>query len=236
MSDSDQSETESDSTAAERRDIGHGLFDESMGPGSAMAHLYRGEIHRMEAWRQRLDRTTYWAVTVLAAILTWAFSNRSNPHYIILIGIAVLTVFLTVEARRFRGYDIWRSRVRSLQENVFAYALDPSQGVVDADWREHLSRDYRQPKMKIGFEESIAHRLRRVYFMLYVLLLVAWLIRVTGFAGRPWPTSARIGAVPGTAVTGLVAIFYLLLIVVAFRPREWHVDREVHGYETDPWD
>lgn len=27
-------------------------------PGSPLAHLYRGEIHRMKLWRERLDRTT----------------------------------------------------------------------------------------------------------------------------------------------------------------------------------
>lgn len=56
---------------------------------------------------------------VVAAILTWAFSSLDNPHYILLIGAATLSVFLVIEARRFRGYGIWRSRVRALQKNVF---------------------------------------------------------------------------------------------------------------------
>lgn len=55
-----------DSTSPERREI----VDESGGLGSAMAHLYRGEMDCMTTWRQRLDQTTYWAVTVMAAILT----------------------------------------------------------------------------------------------------------------------------------------------------------------------
>lgn len=37
-----------DPTDAEYREIGQGLLDEEMGPSSAMAHLYRGEIHRMK--------------------------------------------------------------------------------------------------------------------------------------------------------------------------------------------
>lgn len=234
--DADRTADESERATGEGEDIGRGLFDENMGPGSSMAHLYRGEVHRMERWRERLDRTTYWAVTVIAAVVTWAFSSQNNPHYIVLIGIAVLTVFLNIEARRFRGYDIWRCRVRLLQKNVFAHALAPSNPVSDPEWREELRRDYLQPRMKITLEESIAHRLRRVYFPLYSLLLVAWLIRITGFAGRPWPSSAAVAWIPGVAVTGAVGLFYLALAVVAYRPREWHVEREIEGYEIDPWD
>ncbi|WP_101294432.1 DUF2270 domain-containing protein [Halegenticoccus soli] len=225
-----------DPTSRENRQLGRGLFDEDMGPGSAMAHLYRGEIHRMKFWRERLDRTTYWAVTVIAAILTWAFSSHTNPHYIVLIAVAILSVFLVIEARRFRGYDIWRSRVRLLQKNVFAYALDPSRSVSDPQWRAELSEDYRSPKMKISFEESLAHRLRRVYFPLYALLLAAWLIRVTGYAASPWPSSAAIGPVPGVVVVGIVAASYVGLAVIAYRPRQWRVERELEGYEIDPWE
>ena len=36
-----------DVTDAEHREMGEGLLDEEMGPGSSLAHLYRGEIHRM---------------------------------------------------------------------------------------------------------------------------------------------------------------------------------------------
>jgi uncharacterized membrane protein len=54
------------------------------------AHLYRGEIYRMRFWRERLDRTTPWEIIVIAGILTWAFSSRSRPHYIILMAIAIL--------------------------------------------------------------------------------------------------------------------------------------------------
>lgn len=114
----DHSSKEFDPTNPAHRELGEDLFNEEMGPGSAMAHLYRGEIHRMQYWRERLDRTTYWAITVIAAILTWAFSSPSHPHYILLLAIAILTVFLFIEARRFRGYDIWRSRVRLLQKSL----------------------------------------------------------------------------------------------------------------------
>lgn len=61
---------EIDPTDSDNREIGEGLLEEDMGPSSAMAHLYRGEIHRMKFWRERLDRTTNWAVVMISAILT----------------------------------------------------------------------------------------------------------------------------------------------------------------------
>jgi len=209
--------------------VGRGLLDEEMGPSSALAHLYRGELHRMKLWRERLDRTTNWAVVVIAALLTWAFSSPGNPHYIVLVGVATLTVFLVIEARRYRGYEVWRTRVRTLQENVWAYGLDPEGGLVDPGWRRRLGEDYRRPALKITAEEALAHRLRRVYLPLFAVLLAAWLVRITAFASEPWLTAAAVGLLPGTVVVGAVAVFYAGAAVVALRPRTWHAKGELRA-------
>jgi len=222
-----ESKDDADTTDAEHRDIGRGLLEAEMGPSSSLAHLYRGEIHRMKFWRERLDQTTYWAIVIMSAILTWTFSSRNNPHYVLLLGVAALTAFLLIEARRFRGYDIWRGRVRTFQKNVFAYGLDPSVGLEDPNWREQLSRDYRQPVIKISFEEAIAHRLRRIYLVLFSITLSAWVIRIAAFSTRPWPESAAVGSIPGLAVTAAVVAFYLLAVFVAMRNRTWQSEDEL---------
>ncbi|MFC7227330.1 DUF2270 domain-containing protein [Salinirubellus salinus] len=206
--------------------VGYGLLDEEMGPSGAMAHLYRGEVHRMKLWRERLDQTTNWAVLLLAAILTWAFSNPSNPHYVLLIGNIAVGLFLVIEARRYRAYDMWRSRVRTLQRNVFAPGLDPTREV-DPDWREHLAADYYQPTLKITFEEALAHRLRRVYLPLFCILDGAWVLRVTAFSAVPWPESAAIGVVSGLAVTAGLAVAFCAALFVALRPRTWRAQDEL---------
>jgi uncharacterized membrane protein len=206
--------------------VGLGLLDESMGPSSALAHLYRGEVHRMKLWRERLDRTTNWAVLLLAAIVTWAFSNPSNPHYVLLIGNLAVGLFLVVEARRYRAYDMWRSRVRTLQRNVFAPGLDPTQPP-DPSWRARLAADYRNPTLKITAEEGIAHRLRRVYLPLFALLDAAWVLRVTSFGAEQWPASAAIGPIPGVLVTlGLAAVLGAS-VFVAVRSRIWRAHDEL---------
>jgi len=234
MSDQEQS----DAAAAGDPDVGRGLLDEQMGPSSAMAHLYRGELHRMTLWRERLDRTANWAVTVMAAILTWAFSSPNNPHYVILVGGIMLAIFLSIEARRYRGYDMWRSRVRVLQENVFALGLDPSSGVETPDWRERLSEDYRNPRMRISYEEAIAHRLRRIYLPLFTVLFGAWTFKVVFVVtDAAWPASASIGMLSGVIATGLVVLGYVGLLLVTFRPRRWKAKGELrHEEEIQPWE
>ena len=207
--------------------VGEGLLDRDMGPSGAMAHLYRGEIHRMKLWRERLDKTTNWAVLLIAAVLTWAFSSEANPHYVILVGHAAVVMFLFIEARRYRAYDLWRSRVRKLQEHVWAVGLDPNIDLEESDWREELAADYRRPKLKISTEEAIAHRLRRVYFPLFTVLNGAWLLRVTAFAGTDWPASAAVGTIPGTLVTAVVAVLYVGALVICCRPRTWHTRGEL---------
>jgi uncharacterized membrane protein len=133
---------------------------------------------------------------------------------------------------------MWRSRVRILQRNVFAYSLDPSQGIEDPDWRPRLSRDYREPRAKVSYEEAIAHRLRRVYLPLFTVLLSAWLFRVvvTPTPGGVWPASAAVGAISGTVTTAFVGAFYLLLVGVTFRPRVWQATGELRRSEVGAWD
>jgi uncharacterized membrane protein len=209
-------------------DVGKGLLDVDMGPSSALAHLYRGEVHRMKLWRERLDRTTNWAVILMAAILTYAFSNQSNPHYVILIGNAAIGLFLVVEARRYRAYDVWRSRVRTIQENVWAAGLDEGEPI-RGEWREELADDYRNPALKITAEEAIAHRLRRVYLPMFAILNGAWVARVTAFGDVPWPDSAAIGQIPGLVVTLGVAAIFVGGCFIACRPRNWQARGELRS-------
>jgi len=199
----------------EHKEIGREMVDQSTGLGSVAAHLYRGEMERTVGWRERLDTTTNWAVTVMAAIVAYGFSGDVS-HAVILAGIMMGTAFLFIEARRFRDYDIWRSRVRSLQVNLFADALDPSQGVEQDAWRESLSQDYRDPKPKISYRGALAHRLRRVYLPLLSAMALAWLFHLWAFQpGTPFFESASLPGISGTLVVSVLAAYFCVLFVLA---------------------
>lgn len=220
----------------EHREIGRKIVDESGGLDSAMAHLYRGEMERVTTWRRRLDQTTYWAVTLMAAILVWAFSIGEAPHAILLVGMATVGVFLWIEARRYLGYDIWRSRVRVLQENLFAYALDPSRELTYENWRGELAEDLYHPSPKLSTVSAVAHRLRRVYFPLLGVLLLAWLGKITIYTpGEPWFRTAAIGAIPGPIVVAIVALVYLGLFALMMVPSNRHIRGEIYGEDVGFW-
>jgi uncharacterized membrane protein len=204
---------------------------------SLMGHAYRGELGRTTAWRTRIDRTTNWAVVLAATLLTWAFSGASRPHYILLVGVVMVTVFLGIEVRRYRVYDIWRSRVRLFEENMFANALDP-EGVEQTAWRELLSDDFREPTIKIPVREALARRLRRVYLPLISVLLFAWVVRLTVFASPETGTveTASVGGVSGVFVLTGVSVFYATVLVLTFWPSGRKAKGELQSEtDTDEW-
>src|SRR4249919_4036393 len=88
-----------------------------------LAHLYRGEMYRSKVWRTRLDATTNWAVATTGIALSVAFSNVENsPLPLVLVALLDL-VFLAIEARRYRYFDIWRTRVRQMEVSMYGPLL-----------------------------------------------------------------------------------------------------------------
>lgn len=229
-------ESSPDSGPSETPELSSEITDESSEMNALLGDAYRGELDRETTWRSRLDQTTTWGVTVVAAILTWAFSSGTNPHYIILIGILALSFFLFIEARRYRDYDVYRSRVRLFQQNLLANALDPSDGVEHENWRNQLSQDYRRPTLKVSTWEAVAHRLRRMYLPLLAVLLIAWLFRVTAFApNESLLTTAAVAIVPGAVVVVGIALYYTTAVAIVLWPRDREAKGEFREGDTNTW-
>src|SRR5216684_4265336 len=145
---------------------------------TAMVHFYRGEVQRSNAWRTRLDTTTYWAVFTSAATLSFAFSSASNPHFLIPINSILVAIFLVMEARRYRYYEIWASRVRVIETGYFAQMLAPDGVARDQEWASHLASDLLTPHFTISEKEAIGRRLRRNYIWIFMLLALSWNLKV----------------------------------------------------------
>lgn len=225
-----------DPEAPEAREIGREMVDQSTGLGSVMAHFYRGEMDRETTWRQRLDETTKWAVTVIAAILTYAFSSSDTSHAVLLAGMAIVAMFLGIEARRYQDYDVYRARIRLLQENLFANALDPSAGVEHHDWRAELSEDLRNPSLKVPYQNALSRRLRRVYLPVLAVLLAAWLFRITVLSsGQSILDAAALGRLPGLVVIGVVGLFYLVALGLALWPQKRQAKGEFDEADYGDW-
>lgn len=224
-----------DPEARDQREIGREMVEQSTGLGSVMAHFYRGEMDRETTWRQRLDESTKWAVTVIAAILTYAFASSGTSHAVLLAGMVIVAIFLGIEARRYQDYDVYRARIRMLQENLFANALDPSSGVEHHDWREELSDDLRNPTLKVPYQSALSHRLRRVYLALFAVLLAGWIFRITVLSSGPVSEVAALGTLPGIAILAAVGMFYIVAVAVTFWPHPRYAKGEFSEVDAGEW-
>ena len=92
---------------------------------NTLVHYYRGEIVRMAGWRDRLDRTSNWAITVVAAMLSVSLSTPNAHHGVLLFAMLLILLLLWIEARRYRFFDVYRARVRQIERNYFAEIFEP---------------------------------------------------------------------------------------------------------------
>jgi uncharacterized membrane protein len=146
---------------------------------AAVVHLYRGELYRANSWRIRLDNTTNWAVLTAAGLLTFTFGEGSHSHWVLLLGLALVAAFHTFEARRFRTWHVWRSRVRMIEENFYGPILRRDLRSPDVAWGVLVARDLFQPRYKIGRLQALRARLVRNYWAVYAVILGAWVIKVS---------------------------------------------------------
>ena len=187
---------------------------------TAMAHFYRGEIQRSNTWRNRLDTTTNWAVLSAGAMLSFAFSSTTSPHFVIPVDSILVAVFLVMEARRYRYYEIWSNRVRVLETGYLASMLAPESVPRDQDWASHLASDLLTPHFTISVWEAIGRRLRRNYIWLFALLALSWNLKVYLY---PTPAHnfdefilrAQVGLVPGWVVFLVGFVFNAALFIFA---------------------
>ncbi len=188
---------------------------------TAMVHLFRAEVSRANVWRQRLDTTTNWAVITTGAVVSLAFTQGQVSHLVILLNLLLLTIFLVTEARRYRYYELWSSRVRMMETDFFAAMLVPP-FKPSPDWAEGMAESLLQPEFPISELEALGRRLRRNYLWIYLIVGIAWLAKLSLFPEPVQSTSEIIrragigGLLSGELVISVVAGFYILLFLLTF--------------------
>lgn len=187
---------------------------------NTLVHYYRGEIVRMAGWRDRLDRTSNWAITVVAAMLSVSLSTPNAHHGVLLFAMLLILLLLWIEARRYRFFDVYRARVRQIERNYFAEIFAP-EPQLRAHWASRLAEDLRKPRFLISHRSALSRRLRRNYIWMFLILLMAWVLKISSHAlqgeGQEPEIvrslheivgNAMLGPVPGWAVLAAVAFFY----------------------------
>ena len=183
---------------------------------TAMVHLYRGELAEATAWRGRIDTTSNWAIVMSATTLSFVFADKAIERHVL---IPIITLFVTfllnMEARRYRFFDIWRSRARTLEINFYAPLLAGTKPA-NPDWANRLSQDMEWPRFHMPWWEAMGRRLRRNYTGIYCVLFASWMVVLTT---HPTPTTslseiisrAAIGPIQGAIVFSAMLLFYASL-------------------------
>lgn len=198
----------------------------------ALAHLYRGEVYRSTIWRTRLDTTTNWSVVTLGIALSISFADpNASPLPLLLVGI-LISMFLILEARRYRYFNVWRARARWIETKFYAPLLLTSNKPDPGDWQDILAKDYLSPQYHIGFWRAMGRRLRRNYMWIFGFQAVAYYGKIII---HPTPLQSidellvrmAVGPISGAVIffTGLV--FHSAWISLTFYART--LDRRRHG-------
>jgi uncharacterized membrane protein len=193
---------------------------------TVLAHYYRGEITRMISWRDRLDRTTNWEIGALAAMLSISLASDEAHHSVLLFAMLLIYGLLVIEARRYRFYDVYRARVRKLENEYIAAMLSPTPGNAHMSFGSY-SDELRMPMFSISLLQAMSRRLRRNYFWIFLVVLLAWMVKTTSHISdghtrlvhtvAEFLENTAIAGIPGIAVLSGVVGLYVWLAFVMFR-------------------
>jgi uncharacterized membrane protein len=185
---------------------------------TAMVHLFRAEVARANVWRQRLDTTTNWAVVTTGASISLTFTESEISHIVVMLNLLLVTVFLLIEARRYRYYELWSSRVRLMETDFFAAMLVPPFHP-SPDWAEVLAENLLLPHFPISTWEALGRRLRRNYLWIYVVVGFSWVAKLWLFPTMATSLDevmnrASVGPITGQIIlSGSLALFMAVIVI-----------------------
>ena len=200
---------------------------------NAFSHYYRAELSRMISWRDRLDRTTNWAIGATAAMLSVSLSTPTAHHGVLLFAMLLVFLLLVIESRRYRFFHVYRSRVRILERNYYSPLFGGRELIDPTRWMTLLSEDLLAPRFTLKSVQAMARRLRRTYSWIYIILLLAWFMKTTTVVVEPgkgpvtfvhsiheFSQNAGISGIPGWVILVLLILFYGWMFFVMIRHRE----------------
>ncbi len=198
----------------------------------AIAHLYRGEVYRSTIWRTRLDATTNWSVVTLGVAMSISYASpTASPVPLMLAGVFI-TLFLYLEGRRYRYFNVWRARARWLETHFYAPMLRQGESSNSNRWQTALANDYLHPTHHISMLRAVGRRLRRNYLWIFIVQALAYLGKVVI---HPTPAASfdivlermALGPIPGALLFMTGGFFLAMWISVSLYTR--HLDQKKHG-------
>lgn len=187
---------------------------------TSMVHFYRGELSRSNLWRGRLDTTTNWGVVTTGAALSFTLSDPTHHYGVIILNTLLITLFLWMETRRYRYYELWSRRVRLMETDFFAAMLVPP-FAPSPEWAENLAESLLNPEFPISFWEAFGRRFRRNYMWIFLILGIAWALKsyihpAPALSVDEFLQRSSLGPIPGWAMIAAGLVYNGLLFAVGF--------------------
>eukprot|EP00002_Diphylleia_rotans_P036911 TRINITY_DN8189_c0_g1_i2.p1 TRINITY_DN8189_c0_g1~~TRINITY_DN8189_c0_g1_i2.p1 ORF type:complete len:225 (-),score=29.57 TRINITY_DN8189_c0_g1_i2:2009-2683(-) len=140
-------------------------------------HLYRGEMSRLTAYRQRLDTTTNWAISTTSILVTFTLSNAQIPHRFCVFIASLQMVFLWMEARRYINYELVSRRCRLLEAGMYGQLMGNAD--VLTDWKRQLGHAYGRNPHVYSHALAALMRYRRSHIWISWIIYVAWVFKIS---------------------------------------------------------
>ena len=166
-------------------------------------------------------------------MLSVSLSTPNAHHGVLLFAMLLVFLLLFIESRRYRFFHVYRSRVRLLERNYYARLFAPGEMTDPTHWMKQLSEDLRLPHFTITRTHAMARRLRRNYCWIFLILLLAWLLKTSASTLQPRVGvsafvrstgellhNAAIGYIPGWAVLIVILLFYGWMLYLMLIHRE----------------
>src|SRR5258707_5295458 len=200
----------------------------------AIGHLCGGKVYRLTIWGARVDNTTNWSIVTMGIALSTTFSSpEASPLPLVLVGL-LIAVFLGIEARRYRYFNVWRAPPRWVEMKFYAPIFTGE--ARDDNWQAILARDSTAPRHHISFFRAAGRRLGRNYVWILAIQALAYYGKI---AIHPTPAAtlaefsdrATVGPIPGWIVLLIGFAYYLGWL--AFALGTMWLDQRKHGATGD---
>lgn len=207
---------------------------------TVLAHYHRAEIGRMAGWRDRIDRTSNWAITAVAAMLSLSLSTPTAHHGLLLFAMLLVLLLLLIEARRYRFFDVYRSRVRLIERYYFA-PIFLANKAINEHWARLLGQDLLEPSFLMSMSAALSRRLRRNYVWLFLILLMAWILKISSpklqvngvyqkiqISFSEMLRNAAVGPIPGWVILVCIVLFFVWIFYACLHSPKYN-DELSHG-------
>lgn len=186
-----------------------------------LLRLYAEEMKRLLWSKAGMDTIRNVAVLILFGMIFISFGfNEPTSHRVPYFGSLAMFALVLFETRLFRFHAVSDQRIQLLERNFIPTIFDP-QNSPEKAWEQQLAASYANP-VKPSFLESIAYRIYKNYFLIFLALDTSWLSKVYL---SPQPASnlsefvhrLDLGFFSGWATIGFMAVFWCLFVFALIR-------------------